>query len=473
MNVRFRRDVKHSYMLLSDAGSSDFDADAGTYMTGTLLNNRIEGLLPMTVERIDDVPFYQYDITSLMSLDDFYTSHPVTLKDMKSLLWSVLDTADRLEDYLLDTCHIYLAPDTLFLSQDNNDLFLPLVPSYEKDLKESMVDLVRFFLGKIRRDDKDAIVFGYQVIHELEEMHTTPADLKKYLMEEHEAADRNAADGTAANEGISGEELAQDFQKSMEMDPDLMEESRETGKSRNLKKAGGFIPERMSIITALFCLPAAGLIYLVMHISAIGYYTNEEAGIAGILAAVIIFAIVSLIRHKRTNKRERNYEELSYGATEHFMETSPEAGGTNRVGESAPVTAYAMPDELDQMQNHVPQDFYYNDDRTISLRDIQPNLQCTRLTPLAEGMLPVITVRDDEVHIGKMQADVDTFVTIQNPAISRIHARLFIKSGELWLCDLGSTNGTRVNGEPLKPFEPVRLTQGAKVEFADAVYEVK
>jgi len=62
----------------------------------------------------------------------------------------------------------------------------------------------------------------------------------------------------------------------------------------------------------------------------------------------------------------------------------------------------------------------------------------------------------DEVTVGRspgcaVPLDDDTFA-------SSIHARVFRRSGELWLEDLGSTNGTWVNDERLD--NPVRLRRG-------------
>lgn len=74
----------------------------------------------------------------------------------------------------------------------------------------------------------------------------------------------------------------------------------------------------------------------------------------------------------------------------------------------------------------------------------------------------------DEVTVGRspgcaVPLDDDTFA-------SSIHARVFRRSGELWLEDLGSTNGTWVNDERLD--DPVRLRRGDRVKIGSTVLEV-
>jgi sigma-B regulation protein RsbU (phosphoserine phosphatase) len=44
----------------------------------------------------------------------------------------------------------------------------------------------------------------------------------------------------------------------------------------------------------------------------------------------------------------------------------------------------------------------------------------------------------------------DNDVSIPDPSLSRRHARLELKDGDVWLEDLGSRNGTCVNGEPIE-----------------------
>lgn len=74
----------------------------------------------------------------------------------------------------------------------------------------------------------------------------------------------------------------------------------------------------------------------------------------------------------------------------------------------------------------------------------------------------------DEVTIGRgggcaISLPDDTFV-------STLHARVFVHDGDLWLEDLGSTNGTRVDGNPVTA--ALRLRKGASVEVGTTKLEV-
>ena len=75
---------------------------------------------------------------------------------------------------------------------------------------------------------------------------------------------------------------------------------------------------------------------------------------------------------------------------------------------------------------------------------------------------------EDEVTLGRgggcnVPLAFDTFV-------SQVHARAFDRDGTLWVEDLGSRNGTFVDGTPVH--EPVRVGKGARLQVGETVLEV-
>jgi hypothetical protein len=75
---------------------------------------------------------------------------------------------------------------------------------------------------------------------------------------------------------------------------------------------------------------------------------------------------------------------------------------------------------------------------------------------------------EDEVTLGRgggctVPLAFDTFV-------SQVHARAFDRDGTLWVEDLGSRNGTFVNGEQVH--EAVRVGKGARLQVGETVLEV-
>jgi len=96
-------------------------------------------------------------------------------------------------------------------------------------------------------------------------------------------------------------------------------------------------------------------------------------------------------------------------------------------------------------------------------------------TAFEEGNLPAwatltatdnrdtLTVNHNRAVVGR-SADGD--VVIPNPSVSRRHALLWRETGRHWIADLGSANGTFVNGEPV--FDVVEIDAADLILFGDA-----
>ena len=57
-------------------------------------------------------------------------------------------------------------------------------------------------------------------------------------------------------------------------------------------------------------------------------------------------------------------------------------------------------------------------------------------------------------------------IYINNQYLSKEHARVFLEKGKFYIQDLGSTNGTYVNGNPLGT-HPVKLKDNDKISFGE------
>lgn len=77
------------------------------------------------------------------------------------------------------------------------------------------------------------------------------------------------------------------------------------------------------------------------------------------------------------------------------------------------------------------------------------------------------TVRDSVVLGRSPEADIE----LQDPYASEFHLRLSSRDGRLVLTDLGSTNGTYVNGR--RATGPVDLNRGDAIQVGKTVMEVK
>ncbi len=89
-----------------------------------------------------------------------------------------------------------------------------------------------------------------------------------------------------------------------------------------------------------------------------------------------------------------------------------------------------------------------------------------RADKLAPGAADIdVEVGDGICRIGR---GTENDVVVDDPAVSRLHARVEKEAGHYRIVDLGSTNGTAVDGVDLRAWQPQPLTHGSTILLAGA-----
>lgn len=107
----------------------------------------------------------------------------------------------------------------------------------------------------------------------------------------------------------------------------------------------------------------------------------------------------------------------------------------------------------------------------------QPTVDVAASAPVPSRMVNVanpsaVVVLKDGALIGRTSGDyIDVFGT--DGYTSGRHAELRLTLSGWTIADLGSTNGTRVDGRPLTPNVPVPITIGTTVEIGSHKYRVE
>jgi pSer/pThr/pTyr-binding forkhead associated (FHA) protein len=95
------------------------------------------------------------------------------------------------------------------------------------------------------------------------------------------------------------------------------------------------------------------------------------------------------------------------------------------------------------------------------------------LEPVAHPELAAIQIHDPLFAVGRTEAPFASYPPELAASLSRRHARIFCEHGAVYLADLGSKNGTTVNGAPLRQ-AIVKLQSGDVLGLGKALsYKVK
>lgn len=90
------------------------------------------------------------------------------------------------------------------------------------------------------------------------------------------------------------------------------------------------------------------------------------------------------------------------------------------------------------------------------------------LTPVSRPELGEIRIGEDLFAVGRTEAPFVSYPEELTAALSRRHARIFAEHGAVYVADLGSKNGTRINGADVAG-HPLRLSDGDELSFGTAL----
>lgn len=118
---------------------------------------------------------------------------------------------------------------------------------------------------------------------------------------------------------------------------------------------------------------------------------------------------------------------------------------------------------------------------TVKEENTQRNNGAGETTVLTQEQIPAgylyrkatkeeITILGTEFLIGKHES-ADCQIT-GNDTISREHCVISKVDGLVYVEDLGSTNGTKINGKPIEKHKKILLPDGARLELSNEVFEV-
>jgi pSer/pThr/pTyr-binding forkhead associated (FHA) protein len=94
------------------------------------------------------------------------------------------------------------------------------------------------------------------------------------------------------------------------------------------------------------------------------------------------------------------------------------------------------------------------------------------LKPISQPGLDEIIINDTLFAIGRHEVPFVDYDSHLITRLSRRHARIFEQDGVVYLADLGSLNGTTLNGQAVEKI-PVKLQPGAEVCFAGLCYQIE
>lgn len=161
MEVSYSRRLDYQYMMIETDEEARSD-----YRLSMLINNRINGFLPIHVQQMNGKSTLSYEITSLENLPEFLDARKITYDEMVSLLLQFCSAVSEVGRYLLDGEGILLEPQYIYVSKSLERIRFCYYPYQHMPLHQSVNVLCRFLIDHIDYDDRRSLELAYGLFQE-------------------------------------------------------------------------------------------------------------------------------------------------------------------------------------------------------------------------------------------------------------------------------------------------------------------
>lgn len=465
----YERSMNHNYMVLGSCNFFEMVKECGSdYRVRMLLENKIQGLLPVTNRQVNGESRYYYEINSLQSLDRLIEKGELKYRELRAILLGCINLFDRLEEYLLGGEQIIIKTDYIYVNVESMEPYFVCYPDYKGNVRFSFMEFIDELLTHIDHTDEQAVMLGYQVYRYTRNPNYVLSEIRRFM--EYPAAD-------ASIKMDSYKEKSQEFcfapkhavmqtqdndldKKALGSDVmDLNRNEEYDSDSRENDSRDGVKGDMKELVGGVFCvfvaLSAGAIIVGARVLKCFTLSGNNELYMYGAVAMAFVAAILFFacyVKSVRQENIENDFKDRECEALDAEYERSVYEELINR-------------DIADALTNDTG-----NIGSKTSLESIGETV-CLGSAMIEERILRG-RVNGNEVNvpldclpmtIGKL-GSVSDFI-INDNAVSKMHARFEEHEGRVCVCDLNSTNGTVRNGEVIQINTPVALNPGDKLRF--------
>ena len=411
MKVRYRNDLYGNYMLIEIPKGED----TNRYSFKMLEKNHITGVLNCQ-ERMEDGESYWYaDISKKRNLVQEYQDNELQLEDMISIFQQITPIAEELRNYLLNENMVVMDPEYIYKDLENENLSVLILPWIQEE--NTIHKLAEFFLEKMNHRDENGVNAAYLFYRQQSQEHFSwyrflPVLEKESILKRQKLKENFSSEniGNLLNKENSIEEWEEADEKSMQVSSFLQEE--EKIQNKNVKRT-----KRITGIIFLL-LAIAFLIFSVLP------YTNYVMRISGVSLSILFFMVFLFLVFSKTK-------------------------------------------EIDNKQNGMEEEKVPKQEMDIGMKDtVYFNAyeeECLKLQWKEKGRQKQYTLKEFPCTAGKMKEEVS--IVISDLSVSRIHCRFIEKDNKICIMDLNSTNGTFLNGLPVKNGEILEIEKNDEIHI--------
>lgn len=446
MDVSYSRDAFRTYMVI------DGSLEEGVEDTEKMLSNQHSfALLPFHEQQLNEQKKYYYDISGKVEFKSYVEHQPVGQEAVKQLIVFILELYRTMEEYLLDPDSVLLEAEYLYMDMAENTLSAACIPGRKENFNTQLKLLASWLLENADHTDREGVLLVYDFYKIVQRSDFLPVHLQKFESKKMQ---------TPKAREISQERVEKRaVEQTVQQDPFVIQIDTSQGKEKKdkkEKKAKKAKKEKRKETASenkqdpgkWFIAAAAGFLLLIAGGYKVGLIEKllgyagasipPEYAAGGLAAVIVLVTVIYYIYSALKSKK---------GSIQKSKEKPKENSYKQNVYNYRDVEA--------------KKETYFTEEKTVVLSGTEGSV---RLISMNKHAAPDLILTEFPCTVGSAKEKKQYTISVEG--ISRKHAAFEKRSDGIYLMDLHSTNGTKVNGEFLEDDEKRRLMAEDIIEFA-------
>lgn len=158
MEIAYKKDGNENYMIIKK-----HDVDESDYKFQMIINNNIEGIIPLKIKNINNEQELFYNTTSMLSVDNMFAKKGMNGEELFELIKSIKKLFDNMKEFFLDSGSILFDTDKIFIKRCTKKYMFCYCPQNESSVQENLRNLFDSLLEYVDHNDRKAVLIAYEI----------------------------------------------------------------------------------------------------------------------------------------------------------------------------------------------------------------------------------------------------------------------------------------------------------------------
>lgn len=426
--------------------------------------------LPYEIRELNLECEVYYRLNYRTTLKDVLGHLQLDLERVKNMVKSIVCAMETVDNYLLSMDQILWKSEYIFVEADTGKLQFCYYPdnSINQPQRGSVAELVAELLQVMDRREEDVLLYLMSFYNYITDPNCDVQNMNSFIGVQSD----NSAWNDVEEEAVIVNEIPAKVEKREVKKRLKKNKSQEINEVENLDKN---IIHTVTVIV-IVCLSAVniiGILLLLVDRFPYEYIAGLIASMVGLILATIVY--MNLAKEETPDEMMQSYfeemdREMKVEAKEEKTEkeikenidqkNNEEQGQVRGVIESQEGTVYGETTLLVNQEEEMLSQIVTEEKKGPYI-----------LASFHKDKYPEITILSN-IIIGRMRAGCNYI--LKEKDVSRMHAKICYKpTGELYVMDMNSRNGTFLNGERIAAGEEIPLTEGDALSFANCEFYLR